>query len=407
MKLEVRGVKVVLQSREILRDITFEVKDGDFVTILGPNGSGKSTLLRTIFGIVSPVDGVVLFDGKKLTLESKAKVMGFLPQETPEVGLKVMEVVLLGRTPHLTGLKRLKQEDIEVAKKALKEVGMAGFEERKFTELSGGERQKIMLARVFAQEPRLMLLDEPTAHLDLSAQLEIMNIVKWKVSRGCAAIVAMHDVNLAAAFAERVMMVKNGEIVYAGNIRDVLTPEAIKYVYGVDVVVRRHGSHVYVIPIQKRESGSGKVHIICGGGSGRDVIYMLCEYGYDVSVGVLNALDSDWEAAAEMGCRVVDEAPFCEISEDAHRRNLEEIERADVVVLANLSVGKGNLKNLIAAKRAAESGKLIVVESSPFKDRNFAGEVAERIYAEIRQKAIVVKSELEVLNAVRRVLDRG
>ncbi len=402
MRLEVRGIKVILRSREVLRNVSLQVSDGELVALLGPNGSGKSTLLRTIFGILKPADGVVLFNGKNLTFEDKAKVMGYLPQENPEVGLSVLEVVLLGRTPYIKGIKA-SNLDVMLAKQALKEVGLQGFESRRFSELSGGERQKVMLARVFAQQPKIMLLDEPTAHLDLSAQLEVMDLVKRKVTDNCSAIVAMHDINLAAAYADKILMIKSGEVAYAGETGDVLTPEAIKDVYGVDVIVKKHGRYIYVLPIRREKRRNGMVHIICGGGSGRDIIYILGSE-YSVSVGVINALDSDWEAAMEMGCKIIDEAPFSEIGEEAFSRNLDAVEKADVVVLANLSVGRGNVKNLIAAKRAAELGKLIIVNATPFSERNFAGKYAEELYKYLLSKARVVRSEEDVLHAVRKLL---
>ncbi len=406
MRLEVRGVRVVLRSREVLRNVSMEVDEGDLVALLGPNGSGKSTLLRTIFGILEPLDGVVLFDGRRLMFEERAKVLGYLPQETPEVGLTVLEVVLLGRTPHISGLKRVGSNDVAIAKAALREVGMLDFEDRRFSELSGGEKQKVLLARVFAQQPLVMLLDEPTAHLDLASQLEIMRLVKRKVERESSAIVAMHDVNLAAAFAEKIMMIKNGEIVYAGYVDEVLTPEAIRDVYGVEVIVKKHGGYVYVLPLPRRRAENGRVHVICGGGSGREIIYRLTQEGFVVSAGVLNALDSDWEAAMDVGCEVVDEAPFSEISDTAFERNLSVIEEADVVVLADLSVGRGNFKNLLAAEKAAEAGKLVVVDSTPFDLRNFAGEEAAELYKKLLKRAVVVKSNGEVVDAVRGLLGK-
>ncbi len=407
MKLEVQGITVRLGSSEILKDVTFEVNDGDFIALLGPNGAGKSTILRTVFGILKPIRGVVLLDGKNLSsISTSSKHMGYLPQETPEVNLTVFEVVLLGRTPHLEGIKRVRREDVEAAKRAIGEVGLKGFENRKFSELSGGEKQKVMLARVFAQNPKIMLLDEPTAHLDISAQLEILGIVKRKVNSGCAAILAIHDINLASSFANYILMVKDGKIIYAGEPKEVITEKSIEEVYGAKVVVKKYGKSVYVIPKKVGRSGSTKIHVICGGGSGRDLIYILSEQEYSISAGVLNALDSDWEAALEIGCRVIDEAPFMEISERAHEENIRAVDDADIVVLSNLSFGKGNLKNLIAAKYAAIKGKLIVVDKTPFSDRNFVGGMAEEIYAEIIKNAVVVKREEDVVDAIQRILGR-
>jgi len=335
--------------------------------------------------------------------EEAAKRLGYLPQDTPLTNLKVIDVVMLGRTPYLSGLKRPKNEDYRIAMDALKEVGMEGMAERIFSELSGGERQKVMLARVFAQQPEVMLLDEPTAHLDIAAQIEIMEIIRKKVEQGRAAIVAIHDINLASSFATRILMIKDGKVAYAGRAEDVINEESIRNVFGADVVVRRYGRGVYIAPKLKVPNGLRRVHVICGGGSGGVILHMLREAGYKVSAGVVNILDSDWEVAVELG-EVIDEAPFSPIGDYSHSKNIELIERSDAVVLANLSFGRGNLRNLQAAMHAANLNKLIVVNRTPFEERNFAGKDAEELYREILKKAVVVNREEEVLDAVRKLL---
>lgn len=407
MKLKVENIIVKIGSRDVLKNVTFEVKEGELVALLGPNGSGKSTMLRTIFGVLRPVKGVVMLDGREIeSVEAAAKSFGYLPQDTPLTNLRVLDVVLLGRTPYMSGLRRPDREDYMVAKKALKEVGLKDFETRSLSELSGGERQKVMLARVFAQQPKIMLLDEPTAHLDISAQIEIMEIIRRKVDEGKAAIVAIHDINLASSFATQILMIKDGKIAYAGKAEEVITEENIKDVFGADVSVRRYGRGVYVVPKLKPTGGKKRVHVICGGGSGQKILYALAEAGFRVSAGVLNALDSDWEVATELG-EVVDEAPFSQIGNSAHEKNLEMVEESDAVILANLSVGWGNFRNLLAAKRAAELGKLIVIDETPFSQRNFAGEKAEEIYREaLKRAAVVTKAEEEVINAIRKLLGR-
>ena len=404
MKLEVRGVKIILSGKEILKDVEIKVNTGELVALLGPNGSGKSTLLRTIFGILKPSGGVVLLDGKNLSLEDKAKVLGYLPQETPDVGLRVIDLVVLGRV--LTRSKiRPNSKDIEAAIKALKSVNMHGYEDRRFRELSGGEKQKVLLARLFAQTPKMMLLDEPTAHLDISSQIEIMDLIKRKVREGCSAIVAIHDINLAATYADKIIMIKDGKVIEAGSPREVLTPKTIKDVYNIDVIVKNHGRYLYILPIHRRDDKKFRIHIICGGGSGRNLIYNLSNE-FNISIGVVNALDSDWEAAIETQCEIIDEVPFSEISEESFSRNIKAIENSDLVILANLTIGKGNIKNLLAAKRAAELKKLLVIDSTPFDERNFAGKVAKEIFNDVKRNSIVIKKEEEVGNVIRRLLDR-
>ncbi len=384
MILDIRDLRVKLGSSEILKGVTFRVRDGDMVALLGPNGSGKSTLLRTIFGILRPEAGVVYLDGKKITEMSVteiAKEIGYLPQETSEPELRVLDVVLLGRTPYMEGLRLPHKSDIELARRALKKVGLDGFENRPFTSLSGGEKQKVFLARVFAQDSKILLFDEPTSHLDISSQIDIMEIIRESVKDRRSALIAIHDINLSASFCNKIMMIKNGRVVHAGTPEEVITPHNIRDVFRADVDVRKHAGRIYLVPKIARSPDKGKrVHIICGGGTGREVIYMLDEMGYTVSAGVLNTLDSDWEAINEIGGEVVAEAPFSPVSPESHEENLKLIEKSDLVILSSIPVGKGNLLNLKAAFKSALQGKLLIVESTPFSERNFYGEEAERIY---------------------------
>ncbi len=395
MILKVEGVSVKLGSAEVLKNITFHANKGEMIAILGPNGSGKTTLLRTIFGILKPFRGVVYLERDSI---------GYLPQEVAETKLKAIEVVLLGRARDFGAIKIPKKKDYEIAMKALKEVRIEHLANRIFSELSGGEKQRVLIARLLAQEPEILLLDEPTAHLDLSAQIEIMGLLR-ELANNRVVIVAMHDINLALSFASKIIMMKNGEIRYAGRPSEVMSEQSIREIFGIDAIVKKHG-RIYVIPRIKSVQNGKWVHVICGGGSGRALIEMLSEKGYRVSTGVINVLDSDWEAIQEINGVAIDEAPFSEISDESFRRNLEVIAKADAVVLANLVVGKGNFKNLLCALKSAEMEKLVVVNSTPFSERNFCGEEAERIYEEILRKSIVVESEEGVLDALRELLDR-
>ena len=249
MILRVENIKVALNSVDVLKDVEFEVKEGELIALLGPNGSGKSTLLRTIFGLIKPACGAVYLNGRKLhdmRIAEVAKSLGYLPQENSETKLRVIDVVLLGRTPYI-GMKP-SREDLKIARQALSMVGMEDFENRRFSELSGGEKQKVMLARTFCQQAKLLLLDEPTSHLDIKSQVEVMGIVKRTVNNGKAAIVAIHDINLAASFCNRILMIKDGRIVYAGEPEEVINSESIADVFGIEVEVIRHKSGIFVVP---------------------------------------------------------------------------------------------------------------------------------------------------------------
>ncbi len=250
MRLRVEDVEVELNSRRILKGVTLEVRKGEIVALLGPNGSGKSTILRTIFGILKPVRGVIYLNGDVLNstdVEDAAKIMGYLPQEHSETNLSVADVVLLGRTPYIS--INPEKEDYRIAWEALKLVGMEEFAERKFSELSGGEKQKVMLARIFCQETDFMLLDEPTAHLDIKSQIEVLEMIKRITERGKAALVAMHDINLALNFCDRVLMVKNGKIIHAGKPGEIISQETIRDVFGVKAEILKDNGRIFVVPV--------------------------------------------------------------------------------------------------------------------------------------------------------------
>ncbi len=250
MRIRVEDVEVELGKRKILDGIEFEICKGELVTLLGPNGSGKSTILRTIFGILKPSGGAVYLNGSEINstgIENSARIMGYLPQEHSETNLSVLEVVLLGRTPYIN--INPKKSDYGIAKHALRLVGMEKFANRKFSELSGGEKQKVMLARIFCQKTDFMLLDEPTAHLDIKSQIEILEIIRRMVESGKAAVVAMHDINLALQFSDRIIMVKNGKIVHSGVPDDVIRPETIQNVFGVRAEIVRGNGRLVVVPV--------------------------------------------------------------------------------------------------------------------------------------------------------------
>jgi len=431
MMLEVRDIQLKIGSSEILSDITFEIGEGEMVALLGPNGSGKTTLLRTIYGILKPEKGVVFLKKtniNRLSVEEIARDVGYLPQEKAITQLKVGDVVLLGRTSYN---RKPTKFDVDVAKKALKDVRLGDFYDRPFSQLSGGEKQKVLLARVFAQETSLFLLDEPTAHLDISSQIEIMDILSKKVVEGKSALVALHDVNMATTFFDRILMTKGGRIVYAGN-PNIITSESIKDVFSADVVVRRHGGKPFVIPCSRSSSPPSllnksqdgvtsfnsissinehysrrRIHVICGGGSGKVVISTLKNFGFRISAGVLNTLDSDFELILEEGgVDIVSEAPFSHISGEAHSHNIEMIKNSDVVVLADVYVGDGNILNLEAALYAANAGKLVVINSTPFINRNFSGDKAQRLFDKILKNAVEIEDESNLIEAIESILTK-
>ena len=241
----------------VLRDIDLSISWGEMVGLIGPNGCGKTTLLKLACGVLCPARGEVSLGGvnlKKLSRKQVAQKVAVVPQSFHiPFAFTVSEVVMLGRTPFVSILSGESKRDRDAATSALELAGIAHLSNRYFNELSGGERQKVMLAMALAQEPKLLLLDEPTAHLDISHQIEIMEVVRsLNREQGVTVIAAMHDLNLAALFFDRLVLLKGGAIVVDGTPHEVLQEETLQAVFSASVKVSQHpitsAPHIVVLP---------------------------------------------------------------------------------------------------------------------------------------------------------------
>jgi iron complex transport system ATP-binding protein len=250
------------RAPEVLRLVSFEVADGGFAGILGPNGSGKTTLLRLLAGTERPAAGRVTLDGRDLGTFSRtalARRMAVVPQETRlAFDYAVLEVVTMGRYPHLGAFEIEGPEDLAIARDALAETGTAHLAHRAFTTLSGGEKQRVVIAAALAQIGRsqggILILDEPTAALDLGYQLEIARLLRELQARlRLTIIVSTHDLNFAASLCRSLLLLRDGRVLAAGPTEDVLTPDSIDALYGVRADVRHHeaAGHLVVIPVAR------------------------------------------------------------------------------------------------------------------------------------------------------------
>lgn len=387
IKLDIEDIRVGYEDREIIHGLTAQIADGEFVGIVGPNGCGKTTLLRTISRGLKPYSGHVLLDGLNvysMSARNFACNVGVVPQETwVAFEFTVMEVVLMGRTPWLGRFAVESKQDREIALDALERTGTAHLAERQANALSGGERQRIMLARALAQEPKVLLLDEPTSHLDINYQFETMDLVR-RLNReaGLTVLAVLHDLNLAAQYCDRIIMVGDGILQAVGNPEEVITPDNIQSVYGATVWVRKHPAthRPYVIAGVKTDTAVSEdgfdnmptVHIIGGGGTGSPLMAKLVRRGYKVSCGVLIEGDADHEVAEALGIANVTLPPFSLVNEEAFQQNMKMIEEADMVVLADVPIGHGNLLNIKAAMSAAQAGKKVVsIRPDTVNDRDF------------------------------------
>ena len=245
-------------SRRVLDRVSVGVPRGGVVGILGPNGSGKTTLLRLLSGTRRPIAGRVMLDGRpidQLSRRAVARRIAVVPQETnPAFEYLVLEMVLMGRHPHL-GLFELEGPgDLAVAREMLQATGTENLEQRRFSTLSGGEKQRVVIAAALAQSADILLLDEPTASLDLAYQLEIAALLcELSRNRGVTIVISTHDLNLAATICHELVLLKDGSVRAQGPTRDVLTPENVRAVYSVNADIRMHdkSGHLLVVPIDR------------------------------------------------------------------------------------------------------------------------------------------------------------
>lgn len=242
--LLIRGVGVALGGNAILRGVDMAAPMGQVTGLIGPNGAGKSTLLRAILSLV-PATGSVRFEGTDLPAlprRSRAQFTAFVEQSSDtDARLTAQEVVLLGRIPFQSIWQASPSEaDLAQAEAALAAVDMTAFADRLYHTLSGGEQQRIQIARALAQQPRLLLLDEPTSHLDVHAQLAMLDLLRRHARNGAAVLLALHDLNLAASFCDSLIALHSGRVAAAGAPGDVLTPALLRQVYGVEATILRH-----------------------------------------------------------------------------------------------------------------------------------------------------------------------
>ena len=239
MNISAKDVEITLGGSQILRKMGIDVKSREFAGVIGPNGSGKSTFLKCIYRVLKPEGGVILLDGAsvgELSVRDTARKLAVLSQHNYyNFEFSVREIVLMGRSPHKRMMERDTQKDYEIVEQSLRKVGMLPYIDRIFSTLSGGEQQRIILARALAQQTECLILDEPTNHLDIKYQLQILDVVR---ALGITVLAAFHDLNIAAMYCDRIYAIDGGRVVASGTPREVLTPELIRRLYEVEADVR-------------------------------------------------------------------------------------------------------------------------------------------------------------------------
>lgn len=403
------------QSQPVLEGVYLDVEEGQILAVVGPNGSGKTTLLKNIAGVLKPAKGAVYLDMKEVTQLSTREIARHLAamEQERRVGFNftVDELVELGRIPHLGRFERQREKDRKTIIKAMQITKTAKFADRPIGQLSGGEKQRVFLAMALAQEPEVFLLDEPTAHLDINYQIEIMEIIKERAAAGLTVIMALHDLNLAAYYANRIAMLSQGRLIAIGSPQEVLTEDSIKRAFQAEVSVGRNPltNSIYINIVTKKGNGTEaqlkgakltKLHIVCGGGSGVEVMHALAS-DYRLSVGVISPMDSDFEAARHLGAEIIMEAPFSPISDEAYQRNLELMKECAGVIVCETPFGPGNIKNLKAVyellvERSEAYMDIYLINPDSIQERDYTNGKATKLIDQILATAVPVSSLKEL-----------
>jgi len=243
--IDVRSISFRYHKSWVLQNVSFQVGKGEFIGVIGPNGSGKTTLLKILYRLLAPQQGEILFELlplKKMSRIDIAKRIAVVAQETYLLfPFRVMEIVLMGRSPYLGHLMFERERDLEIAKKAMEWTEILNLSDRPIDELSGGERKRAFIARALVQESEVILLDEPTANLDIHHQIEFLNLIlSLNRERGLTIVMATHDMNIASEFCDRLILLREGRIYRTGPPEEVITQETIETVYGCEVWVDQH-----------------------------------------------------------------------------------------------------------------------------------------------------------------------
>ncbi|WOF15491.1 ABC transporter ATP-binding protein [Methanoplanus sp. FWC-SCC4] len=396
-------------SEDILKDISTGFYGGEFIGILGRNGSGKTTLLKTISRVLDYRCGKIELFQKPLESYSPKEIAGKLsvvPQETLiNFDYSVYDIIMMGRYPHMKRFSGETAVDRRIVDEVMEKTNVSRYRNKSVTEISGGERQRVLIARALAQQPQILLLDEATSHLDINHQIEILNLIKNlddKVTR----IAIFHDLNLASQYCDRLIIMNEGKIVAGGKPESVLTRENLALYFGIEAFVEKNNlsGKPYIRPLinpLKKFSSVEKVHIVCGGGTGSDLMQMLKGAAFNISAGILCAGDTDYKTAKELLIDTLCVPPFTEITENNIASLKDMIEKSDAVILTMMPVGPGNICNIEALRDINKPVFIFQPSSMDISCYDFCeGRFADQLMYLIENGAKVVKSINELSDSL-------
>lgn len=375
---------------------------GQLICLLGPNGVGKSTILRTLTGLLAPVKGAVQINGDDIRNIKKAdlaKKLAVVLTEQVSLGLlTVLEIASMGRYPHTNFMGKLTQEDKKIVDESLIAVNAVHLRDRYYSELSDGEKQKIMIARALVQQPELIVLDEPTSHLDIKHKVEVIRILhKLCMEKGITVIVSLHDIDLAIKGCQTILLIQNGKIAAQGTPEEIIKAGTIQKLYDIEGAQYNEllGSLEFTSP------QNPEIFVTGGNGTGIGVYRAISRAGYGMYCGVLHSNDIDIHVGKALRCDIIEEYAFKEISENNYKLAKKKIESVNYIIDTGFPVGSINQLNVDLIIEAVKMGK--VVFSLCHK------EYAEKRYGEWAKKIQCCSNALEIINCIssKNLSERG
>jgi len=384
-------------QKVVVSDINVMLMKGQFVCLLGPNGSGKSTILKTIVRMLMPLGGEVYLNDRdisRMSNQDMAKTTAVVLTEPISAGLlTAYDVVMLGRHPHTGFMGKPTVIDREKVIEVLKMVNAEDIAQRYFTELSDGEKQKTLLARALAQEPQLIVLDEPTSHLDARHRIEVMLILRQLTQeKGVTVIASLHDIDLAMKACDVALLIKDEHVIACGTPEDVLKEELVAELYGMEKAT--FSGYLGSVELKGNQSGS-RIFVVAGAGSGASVYRALIKHSFSVITGILPENDIDYHIATAVGATVVKSPAFNNISQSTYEEALKLLDGVVQVIDAGFPIGALNQFNLDLVRWALDKGKTVHTLRSRLE--------AEGLYGTNAVRLIYSRDFFELMSAVRRV----
>ncbi|MDD3407429.1 MAG: ABC transporter ATP-binding protein [Methanomicrobium sp.] len=408
MTIEVKNIRFgYTKKTDVLKDMSLTCRDNHITGIIGPNGCGKTTLLKIIAGYLKPKSGTVSYNNQPTELlhsKELAKLRAVVEQSvyTP-FSFPVYDYVMLGRTPYQNNFTADSEVDHSIVTKSLKDANALSFQTRKIDELSGGELQRVMIARALAQEPKCLLLDEPTSHLDIRQQLEMMRLLT-DIAKEKSVLCIIHEINQASAYCDDIVLTKGGSVLKEGRASEVLKTDNIEEVFGVLAMQYKHPQggkeqFVFSLPPEKKSGKKKHIHVISGEGRGRQIILSLKSAGFHVTAGILNIGDQDYDTCTSAGVETVSAPPFSGYS-DADVLKLKKLcDSSDAICFVATNVGFGNLANLKTALEYIGKKEFFFVNADKnFRKLDMTNGLATEIYNRMIKEAKVIFGVDELLS---------